>query len=174
MLDISRRTLFTGLGATGLGLVLAGATARAASAGEVVKVELWDKGTGAMAKLGDEPMRGVGLPGAKLPGRTMGITATPQTIKAGVVTFEATNTSKNMVHEMIVAPLPNPNKPLPYNKDDQRVEEEQGEHLGEVSELAPGASGALRITLKPGRYLLYCNAPGHYALGMWTEVNVVA
>jgi len=41
-----------------------------------------------------------------------------------------------------------------------------------VSELAPGKSGVLRIALKPGKYILYCNAPGHYALGMWTEITV--
>jgi uncharacterized cupredoxin-like copper-binding protein len=26
--------------------------------------------------------------------------------------------------------------------------------------------------LKPGRYILYCNIPGHYALGMWTLLTV--
>jgi uncharacterized cupredoxin-like copper-binding protein len=172
MLNISRRSAFIGLGAIGIGAAMLGRPALAA--GTVVKVALWDKGAASMDKLGDEPMRGVGMPGATLPGRTMGITATPTTFKAGVVTFEATNTSKDMVHEMIVAVLRDPNKPLPYIKDDQRVDEEKGEHLGEVSELAPGATGALRITLKPGRYLLYCNVAGHYAMGMWTEVTAIA
>lgn len=173
MLDVSRRSLFVGAGTLGLGAVLGLRGARAAG-GAVVQVQLWDKGAASMDKLGDGPMRGVGLPGARLPGRTMGITATPAVVKAGEVTFEATNTSKYMVHEMIVAPLADPNRPLPYIKADDRVDEEKGEHLGEVSELAPGASGALRITLKPGRYLLYCNVPGHYAMGMWTEIRVIA
>jgi uncharacterized cupredoxin-like copper-binding protein len=173
MLDISRRILFTGFGAAGIGLALATTSARAQGGG-MVKVELWDKGANAMDKLGTEPMRGVGMPGAALPARTMGITATPASIQAGEITFEAINNSKALVHEMIVASLKDPTKPLPYIADEQRVDEEKGEHLGEVSELAPGAKGALRITLKPGRYLLYCNVPGHYAMGMWTEVTVTA
>ena len=34
--------------------------------------------------------------------------------------------------------------------------------LGEVSELDPGKSGTLTLTIKPGKYLLVCNVPGHY------------
>lgn len=180
MLALSRRSLVASMGTLGLGTLGLGTLGRSAvlaapaagAAGTVVKVELWDKGAASMDKLGSEPMRGVGMPGAAMGGRTMGITATPSVVKAGVITFEAANGSKDMVHEMIVAPLGNPNKPLPYIKDEQRVDEEKGEHLGEVSELAPGAGGALRISLKPGRYLLYCNVPGHYAMGMWTEITV--
>ena len=26
--------------------------------------------------------------------------------------------------------------------------------------------------LKPGLYILYCNIPGHYVLGMWTLMTV--
>jgi uncharacterized cupredoxin-like copper-binding protein len=43
---------------------------------------------------------------------------------------------------------------------------------GEVSELNPGATGSLTVALKPGRYLLICNVPGHFASGMWTEFEV--
>ena len=42
----------------------------------------------------------------------------------------------------------------------------------EVSELDPGASGSLTVALQPGKYLLICNVPGHYASGMWTEFTV--
>ncbi len=171
-MNISRRPLLAGFGLTGLGLAFLNTPARAASA--VVQVKLWDTGIHAMDKFGHEPMRGLGTPGATLPNPTMGITATPSTIKAGEITFEATNASKDTIHEMIVAPLADPSKPLPYKTDEQRVEEEKAEHLGEVSELAPGKTGALRITLQPGKYLLYCNVPGHYALGMWTEITVTA
>ena len=30
----------------------------------------------------------------------------------------------------------------------------------------------LRLHLTPGKYLLFCNIPGHFANGMWTEVTV--
>jgi uncharacterized cupredoxin-like copper-binding protein len=41
-----------------------------------------------------------------------------------------------------------------------------------VSELDPGKSGALTITLEPGLYLLFCNVPGHFISGMWTTITV--
>ena len=44
--------------------------------------------------------------------------------------------------------------------------------MGEVSELDPGKSGSLTVTLNPGKYLLICNDPGHYVSGMWAEFDV--
>ncbi len=37
--------------------------------------------------------------------------------------------------------------------------------LGRISPLKPGTSKTLRLTLKPGRYVLYCNVAGHYQAG---------
>ena len=76
-----------------------------------------------------------------------------------------------MVHEMVVAPA-DPPKPLPYDKADQEVKEDAATPIGEVSELDPGTSGKVELDLKPGRYVLFCNVPGHYMLGMWTELTV--
>ncbi|MFC2967506.1 hypothetical protein [Acidimangrovimonas pyrenivorans] len=145
-----------------------------AASGEVVHVSLWDKGDNAMDKLGEEPPMGFNMIGAAKHDKlaTMGVTATPDAIKAGKITFEVTNNSKDTVHEMIVAPIKSKDEVLPYNKEEMRVEEEKAGHLGEVSELDPGASGALTLTLKPGEYILYCNIPGHYVMGMWTLFTV--
>jgi uncharacterized cupredoxin-like copper-binding protein len=52
------------------------------------------------------------------------------------------------------------------------VDEDAAGHLGEVSELDPGASGTLTIDLKPGKYVLFCNLPAHFMNGMWTEITV--
>ena len=82
------------------------------------------------------------------------------------------NASKDQIHEMIVAKLANTKKPLPYVVDENRVDEDKAGDLGEVSELDPGKSGALRIEMKPGTYILYCNVPGHYVTGMWTTFTV--
>jgi uncharacterized cupredoxin-like copper-binding protein len=38
--------------------------------------------------------------------------------------------------------------------------------------IAAGATGWVTLTLKPGRYELVCNLPGHYAAGMYTELDV--
>ncbi len=142
-----------------------------AFAGTTVNVSLWDKGPDSLDKMGEGPGAGMGMPAAGASGEMVGITTDRTEVPAGEVTFVVANTSKDIVHEMIVAPA-KPPKPLPYDKADEAVQEEATTHLGEVSELDPGASGALKLTLKPGKYVLYCNVPGHYMLGMWTELTV--
>ena len=79
---------------------------------------------------------------------------------------------KDTIHEMIVIQLAKPGEPLPYNADEQRVDEEAAGDKGEVSELDPGQSGTLTLNLQPGPYLLICNVKGHYEAGMWTEFTV--
>ena len=143
----------------------------ALAAGTVVKVSLWDKGANSMDMMGEGPRMGMGMAG-DMSKATMGVTAEPASAPAGEITFEVANDSKDMVHEMIVAPVADPAVPLPYDPENQRVEEDTAGDLGEVSELDPGQSGALRLTLKPGTYILYCNVPGHYVLGMWTLFTV--
>lgn len=116
---------------------------------------------------------GMAMPGAAdMSKAPMGITVDSNDIKAGEVTFVAVNDSKEFVHEMLIVPLRSVYSPLPYNATDERVDEDATGSLGEVSELDPGATGALRITVKPGTYMLLCNVPGHYAMGMWTTIVV--
>ena len=149
-------------------------------AGTVLTVKLWDKGPHSMDMLGKGMMGGMGMMGGTGmmggggAGATMGIDVATHTIPAGEVTFEVTNVSTDMVHEMVISPVKGENQPLPYDKSAQMVDEDAAGHLGEVAELEPGQSGALRITLKPGKYILYCNIPGHYVLGMWTVIDVGA
>ena len=61
---------------------------------------------------------------------------------------------------------------------DNRVSEDGS--LGEASNdcgagtgegIAPGHVSWVTITLKPGRYELLCNLPGHYAAGMYAELD---
>jgi uncharacterized cupredoxin-like copper-binding protein len=137
------------------------------AAGTVVNVALWDKG----ADVTQATNLGLGM-GGDMSKATMGISATPDTVKPGMVTFEVLNTSKDTIHEMIVAKLADMKKLLPYIANEERVDEDKEGDLGEVSELDPGKSGALRLELKPGTYILYCNVPGHYVAGMWTTVTV--
>jgi uncharacterized cupredoxin-like copper-binding protein len=137
------------------------------AAGTVVNVALWDKG----ADMTQATKLGLGM-GGDMSKATMGISATPDTVKAGMVTFEVLNSSKDTIHEMIVAPLADMKKPLPYIANEERVDEDEAHDLGEVAELDPGKSGALRIEMKPGTYILYCNVPGHYMAGMWTTFTV--
>ena len=95
-----------------------------------------------------------------------------ETVKAGRVTLEAVNRSRNLVHEVLVVPaLPEGNQ-LPYDTKKDAVVERRVHPLGEISELKPGARGRLTLNLKAGSYLLLCNQPGHYKAGMWTKVVV--
>lgn len=144
------------------------------ASGKVIKVSLWDNGAHAMNMLGHGPMMGMGMGtmGKDMPMAPMGIKMSSRTVAAGEVTFEVKNTSKQLVHEMVISPIKDAKNPLPYDKAANKVDEDAAGHLGEVAELDPGKSGALRLTLKSGRYILYCNIPGHYALGMWTLLTV--
>jgi uncharacterized cupredoxin-like copper-binding protein len=144
------------------------AMAQSASASTLVHVSLWDKGAD-MQMATDQAYLSPTYDASKA---TMGIKATPGTAKAGIVTFKVTNDSKDTIHEMIVMYMADPSKPLPYIDSEQRVDEDKAGDKGEVSELDPGASGSLTVNLQPGKYLLICNVPGHYAAGMWTEFTV--
>jgi len=93
-------------------------------------------------------------------------------LKAGRVTFDAVNLSKDLVHEVLVVPALPEGKELPYDVKTNTVVEKRVHSLGEISELKPGARGKLTLTLKPGAYLLLCNQPGHYRSGMSTKVVV--
>ena len=88
------------------------------------------------------------------------------TVTAGRITFRAKNQSENLIHEVIVVRI-DPKKPaLPYDEKKGEVIEKQIHHLGEISDLKPGASGGITLSLKPGSYVLICNQPGHYKAGM--------
>jgi len=141
------------------------------AAGTTLKVSLWGDMTGIVPT-------DLGMGMAKTKGAThgtnshMGITIYQHTIKAGPVTFEVKNNSEKTIHEMLVLPIKDTNTPLPYIKNENRLDENKTNSLGEVSELDPGKSGTLTLTMKPGKYLLACNVPGHYASGMWTLLTV--
>jgi len=151
-------------------LVIVTSFAPAAFAATTVNVSLWDKGDMSMDNV-DTAHLGLAM-GGDMSTATMGVTAAPETVPAGEVTFTAKNDSASTVHEMILAPVVSMDTPLPYDKDTMRVDEEAAHSMGEVSELDPGQSGSLTVTLDPGTYILYCNIPGHYAEGMWTTITV--
>jgi uncharacterized cupredoxin-like copper-binding protein len=93
-------------------------------------------------------------------------------VKAGRVTLEAVNQSKDLVHELLVVPSPSNGKELPYDIKTNTIIEKRVHSLGEISELKPGARGKLTLNLKPGTYILLCNQPGHYKSGMSTKLVV--
>jgi uncharacterized cupredoxin-like copper-binding protein len=144
-------------------------TSPSQAAGTVVNVSLWDKGA-EMAMATD-----LGFPaaGKDMSKATMGIGVSTDAVKAGEITFEVLNSSKDAIHEVIITRLKDLTMLFPYDSSESRVDEDKmADILGEVSELDPGQTGALRLDLKPGKYLLFCNIPGHFTSGMWTIFTV--
>lgn len=109
----------------------------------------------------------------------MRVSATPDVVPAGTVSLRVDNTGY-LAHEVVVLPLPAGQ--LAGQRvigDDGKVNEDGS--VGEVSAtcaagtgegIAAGSSGWLTVTLAPGRYELLCNLPGHYAGGMYTELDL--
>lgn len=162
MYALSRRLLMAAIMICGAVVV-----AHPSFAASVVNVSLTDLG-------GEKEMPmnlGMNM-GGSMSKATMFVKLDKKSVAAGKVTFNVVNKSKDMVHEMIIGHLKNAAEKLPYVASDSRVDEEGSDHLGEVSELDPGKSGSLTLTLKPGTYILYCNVAGHYMAGMWSLLTV--
>ena len=115
--------------------------------------------------------RGGGMMGGGMMGG-MSLRANVSSVKAGKVTFEVSNLSRSILHEMIVVAVESANTPMPYDYDNGQIPEKQVKMLGETEEMEPNAEKTITLDLKPGTYLLICNVPGHYAAGMWTSLTV--
>ena len=89
--------------------------------------------------------------------------------KAGPVTFTVTN-SGTMVHEFVVLKTDIQAADLPLTNGE--VNEDDFTSMGEVADLAAGATGTLAVTLAAGHYAIICNLPGHVAQGMVTDFTV--
>ncbi len=93
-------------------------------------------------------------------------------VKAGGVEFEITNTSKDSLHEFLIAPWKGAITKLPYNDTKGAVVELKVHQLQGVEDMKPGAEATLRLSLKSGPYVVFCNQPGHYKLGMVARFTV--
>jgi len=110
--------------------------------------------------------------------RKMSVAASPSSVPAGRVSFRVWNAGM-MVHELVILPLQPGGVGTRTVGSDGRVSEAGS--LGEASRtcgegagdgIAPGAAGWVTLGLDPGRYELICNLPGHYAMAMFTGLEV--
>jgi uncharacterized cupredoxin-like copper-binding protein len=134
-------------------------------------------GYGMMGPWGGGPggggMMGPGMMGGGMMGHgMMAVRADQDSVPAGTVTFDITNWSRSVVHELIVVAVDSPTAPLPYDYNSWRVVEDQIKLVGESGELSPSGSKTLELKLTPGNYLLICNVAGHYAAGMALPLTV--
>lgn len=165
MLPLTRRAI-VGLF---MGLLAMPAMAETSS---TVHATLWDSGPDAVGSFDAGRNMGLAMPDEGAADAPMGITLDTQEVPAGDVTFKVDNTSQFYEHEMVVAAIADPSKPLPFNADANEVDEDAAGAIGEVPETAPGDSGEVTLHLAPGKYILFCNIAGHYAMGMWTLLTV--
>lgn len=114
-------------------------------------------------------------------GRMMQVRPSRHTVPAGQVSLRVTDTGV-MDHELVVLPLADGAKAGARTIGPNGAVDETGS-LGEVSNnsgpgagegLRPGGTGWTTLDLQPGRYELICNLPGHYAAGMFAELDVSA
>jgi uncharacterized cupredoxin-like copper-binding protein len=93
-------------------------------------------------------------------------------MKVGTVDFDIVNSSKVSLHEFLITPWTHKITALPYSKKDSQVIEEKLPHLAGVEDMKPGAHAILRLPLKAGRYVVFCDQPGHYKAGMVERFTV--
>ncbi len=95
------------------------------------------------------------------------MTSSVTSVPAGKVTFKVNNDG-TMMHEMVV---------VKTDKTPQQLAEPDGTanestSIGEAADIEAGKSKSVTLDMIPGKYILLCNLPGHYAGGMYTEFTV--
>ena len=173
-MTITRRTAMGLMAGTTAAMALSTSAFAQDEKSTIVQVNMWDHGADQISGFDMEHRVMLGTPGsAFLDDAPMGITPNKYVIAQGDITFVVTNTSELQEHEMLVIPIDDISKALPYNTDTERMDEDAAGSLGEVAETAPGKTGELTLNLAPGTYMLVCNIAGHYAMGMWTLITVI-
>jgi uncharacterized cupredoxin-like copper-binding protein len=152
-----------------------------ALAGTTVSVQLLDMrammtrggmmgGSGAMMRQTDWPYFHRGM---------MRMLTSTTTVPAGMVSVDVTNAGY-LTHELVVLPLAAGQQPGTRAIAGDGTVDESGS-LGEASAtcaagegdgIAAGSAGWVSLHLPAGRYELVCNLPGHYAAGMYAELDV--
>ena len=100
-------------------------------------------------------------------------------VPAGTVTFQVTNTGPEDVHEFVVLKTDLDPGALPVDATGAVTEEGAGiEVVDKIEDVAVGASPELTATLVPAKYVLLCNIydetekEAHYKMGMRTAFTV--
>jgi uncharacterized cupredoxin-like copper-binding protein len=140
-------------------------------AGVQVRVMLGDMGAGMMG--------GSSMMGGRSGVSVMMLRAFPQQVAAGAASIEVFNHG-SQTHELVVLPLDSGGTVGSRSIGSDNKVSEQGS-LGEASNncgagsgegIKAGSDGWVTLNLKPGRYELLCNLAGHYAAGMYTELDI--
>ncbi len=96
------------------------------------------------------------------------------TAPAGNTTIEAPNEGA-VEHELVLFKTDKSPADLPTEANGEVDEEKldkEAEEAGEIADVEPGATKSESFKLTPGKYVMFCNLPGHYAAGMYGTVTV--
>lgn len=94
-----------------------------------------------------------------------------RTVPAGAVRIGVRNRG-SQPHDLVVIRTELAPDALPYDAGRARAREDG--LVAKTEEFPGGGTRRLDVTLDPGRYVLICNVPGHYQLGMRTGLLVEA
>ncbi len=113
----------------------------------------------------EDPSAGHGI-------KHMALVISPHRVRAGEIVFRIHNISRTLTHEVLVIKPPKKLSMMPYSKKQNRLIESRIDKLADSGSQKPGQSYVMKVDLKPGRYLLICNQPGHSRGGMHTWLTV--
>lgn len=92
------------------------------------------------------------------------------TTSAGAVTFSIKNAG-TVAHELIVLKTDVPQDQIPTDPSKPGSVTQPG-FIGQSATLQPGGTTTLTLTLASGKYVLMCNQPAHYLIGMHAGFTV--
>lgn len=95
-------------------------------------------------------------------------------VKAGKTVIEAPNEG-SVEHELVVFKTNMDPTKLPTEASggvDEEKLDEVAEEAGEVADVEAGETKSGNFKLTPGKYVIFCNLPGHYAQGMYGTLTV--
>lgn len=96
------------------------------------------------------------------------------TATAGSTVIKAPNEGATE-HELVVFKTNMDPAKLPTEANGEVAEEKldkEAEAAGEITDVEPGKVGSKSYDLTPGKYVMFCNLPGHYAQGMYGTITV--
>jgi uncharacterized cupredoxin-like copper-binding protein len=100
----------------------------------------------------------------------VGVKLDRTSVGSGPVTFAIKN-SGSVIHELVLLKTDVPQDQIPVDPSKPGMVSQPG-FLGQTGTLAPGATTTLSLTLASGKYVLLCNQPAHYLIGMHTGFTV--
>ena len=96
------------------------------------------------------------------------------TAKPGSVTIAAPNEGQ-VEHELVLFKTNMDPAELPTEAgggvDEEKLDKE-AEEIGEIADVEPGDTQSGQFDLKPGKYVMFCNLPGNYAMGIFLSLNL--